>query len=130
MAVVEPAVIAPITLKEAEKRTDANSAKSIACRIDLSGKQAETGSVLLKVEKAGTYGINVELMSMENERAQLLCQMYLNGEKAADIQTNGTRGMWHAQRAAEVVLSEGLYELTLKHIRPGIQFADMQFAEV
>lgn len=130
VAVVEPAVIAPITLKEAEKRTDAKSAQSIACRIDLSGKQAETGSVLLKVEKAGTYGINVELMSMENERAQLLCQMYLNGEKAADIQTNGTRGMWHAQRAAEVVLSEGLYELTLKHIRPGIQFADMQFAEV
>lgn len=89
----------------------------------------ETGTVLLRVEKSGRYGIHVKLMSTESNRAQMLCQLCLNGEKAADIQTNGTNGVWFLQRVAAVRLEQGFYEMSVKHIRPGIQLSAIRFVE-
>lgn len=85
--------------------------------------------VWVKIEKAGVYSINVELMSKESDRAQLLCQLYLNGEKAADIQTNGTWGRWFSQQIATVELEKGYYQLSIRHVKPGIELGYAEFEE-
>ena len=97
--------------------------------MDVCEGRLDKGSIWIKADKAGLYGINVELMSEKSDRAQMLCQLCLNGEKAADIQTNGTWGKWYTQRVATVELQAGFYEMSLKHIKPGIELGHVEFVE-
>ncbi len=105
------------------------TAESICNKIDISNGRAENESIFIKIEKDGLYSILVDLMSAESDRAQMLSQIYLNDEKAADIQTNGTWEKWVTQRAAKVILHKGVYSLSIKQIRPGIQLSALQFME-
>lgn len=98
-------------------------------KVDISDGRLERENVWVKVDKAGIYGVNVELMSQRSDRAQMLCQLCLNGEKAADIQSNGTWGQWYTQRVATVELKAGCYEMSLKHVKPGIELAHVEFVE-
>lgn len=90
----------------------------------------EHKKVCIKVAKGGPYHIQVRLLSNANYLEQMLCQLYINGQKAADIQSTSTRGAWVLQRVAKVVLQEGIYELSVKHIRPGIELGAIQFIPV
>ena len=98
-------------------------------KIDVSEGRLEKENIWIKVDKAGIYGINVELMSQRSDRAQMLCQLCIKGEKAADIQSNGTWGKWYTQRVATVELQAGCYEISLKHVKPGIELGYMEFVE-
>ena len=89
----------------------------------------EGESILLWVKKPGLYSLRAEYMSLVKERNQLLSRLLLNGETAANIQTRGTMGVHHMQRASKVRLSEGFYELSIQHLRPGIEFFFVEFAE-
>lgn len=102
---------------------------SVYNKIDISNGRAEKEDIYFEVEKDGLYGIQVDLMSAESDRAQMLSQLYINGEKAADIQTNGTWEKWVTQRAAKVQLYKGVYFFSIKHVRPGIQLSAIQFVE-
>ena len=89
----------------------------------------EGESILLQVKKPGLYSLRVEYMSLAKERDQLLSRLLLNGEAAADIQTRGTMGIHHVQRASKVRLSEGFYQLSIRHLRPGTELFFVEFAE-
>lgn len=102
---------------------------SVSDKIDISNGRAEHEDIYFEIEKEGLYGIEVDLMSAESDRAQMLSQVYINGQKAADIQTNGTWEKWVTQRAAKVHLHQGVYCFTIKHVRPGIQLSAIQFVE-
>ncbi len=95
-------------------------------KLDISNGRAEKEPVLFEIKADGIYDILVEVMSAESDRAQMLSQIYLNGEKAADIQTNGTWARWIIQRVAKVVLHKGVYALSIKHVRPGIQISTIE----
>lgn len=87
-------------------------------------------SLRVWIPKAGVYSVNVQLMSRLKPMSQLLSSLAINGRQAALIQTNGTDGRWGKQQVAILKLSEGLYELSLTHIRPGIEFGQLEFRQV
>lgn len=97
-------------------------------RVDL-GRLAEEDALYVQIAKDGLYGINVELMSEKSPQAQMLTRLLLNGEEASNIQTNGTNGNWMVQRICKAELKAGIYEVSLKHIRPGIVFSHLEFVE-
>lgn len=99
-------------------------------KVEIPDLKGDTGSYWLRVEKDGIYGINACIMSTENQSAQMLCALSLNGEKAADIQTHSTGGKWFTQRVGRVIFKEGVYEMQLAHIRPGIQVSFVEFLEL
>ncbi len=96
-------------------------------KVDISEGRLDKESIFLKVENDGIYDVNVSLKSTQSDRAQMLSQIYLNGRKAVDIQTNGTFGRWMSQRVAKVELGKGLYEMNLCHVRPGIELSYIEF---
>lgn len=105
---------------------EAKRAQAIG-KVDVCDGRPEKESIFLKVENGGMYDINVSLRSTQSDRAQMLSQICLNGRKAADVQTNGTFGRWMSQRVAKVELKEGLYEMTVNHIKPGIELSSIEF---
>lgn len=107
-----------------ESRGKAVSAEKVAIDALHEGE-----SLLLQVKKQGLYSLRAEYMSLVKERDQILSRLLLNGETAATIQTRGTMGVHHVQRASKVRLSEGFYELSIQHLRPGIEFFFVEFVE-
>ncbi|MBW4085082.1 glycoside hydrolase family 3 C-terminal domain-containing protein [Paenibacillus sp. S150] len=91
---------------------------------------AVAGSTFVKVEQAGQYRIIVEIMSAETELAQSACNLTLNGQMLATIQTNGTDGKWVRQKLVKVELEAGLYELKLDFVKPGLQIGWIEFKTV
>lgn len=97
--------------------------------VDLS-RLADGESLRVWIPGAGTYGVNVQLMSRLTPLSQLLSRLSVNGSQEVLIQTNGTDGRWGRQQVAVLKLSEGFYELSLTHIRPGIEFGQLEFRQV
>ena len=127
----EPKVVMPVEVNPLpNSKVTPLDAWPITEKIDVKEGMAEKKNIILWVEHDGIYEILVDLWSIQSMLAQMLCQLYLNNEKIADIQTNGTEGKWLKQRAAKVELKSGLYELTLKHNRPGIEISNIEFVEV
>ncbi|MGN0432404.1 MAG: glycoside hydrolase family 3 protein [Lachnospiraceae bacterium] len=125
--VLEPAAIAaqPFTNQKAGNIININD----VAKIDIADGKGDKEILTLKVDKAGIYGVNASVMSKEKQSAQMLCQLILNGRKAVDIQTHSTNGNWYVQRAGKIILQEGLYEMQITHIRPGINLSFVEFVE-
>jgi len=84
----------------------------------------------IKVAKAGVYRIIVSIMSPETNLAQTTCNVTLNDQFMTTIQTSGTDGKWIKQKLVKIELEEGLYELNLDFIKPGMQIDWMEFKQV
>ncbi len=126
----EPRVVMPVEVDPLPGSISVpHNAKSIKKKINVRRSQTQKGSILLRVDHDGIYNILVDIRSEQRMTAQMLCQLYLNNIKTGDIQTNGTGGNWFKQRAAKAELRSGLYEMTLKHIRPGIEISYIEFVE-
>lgn len=82
------------------------------------------------VEISGIYRVTIEVMSEDTKMAQLICNGYLNDEIFATIQTNGTDGKWIQQKQQSIQLDAGLYEMNLKHVKPGLQVGWIEFLYV
>ena len=125
--VLEPAAIAaqPFTNQKAGNIININD----VAKIDIADGKGDKEILTLKVDKAGIYGVNAGVMSKEKQSAQMLCQLILNGRKAVDIQTHSTNGNWYVQRAGKIILQEGLYEMQITHIRPGINLSFVELVE-
>jgi beta-glucosidase len=89
-----------------------------------------TEATYMKVAEAGTYRIIVNIMSPETNLAQTTCNLILNDEVVTTIQTNGTDGNWIKQKLTLVELEEGIYELKLNFIKPGMQIDWIEFKKV
>jgi beta-glucosidase len=66
-------------------------------------------------------------MSPDTHLAQTVCNVTLNGKLMTTIQTNGTEGRWIIRRLEKIELEEGLYELKLDFVKPGMQIDWIEF---
>ncbi|WP_456276872.1 glycoside hydrolase family 3 C-terminal domain-containing protein [Bacillus sp. AK128] len=90
----------------------------------------ESGSVLLKVATAGEYRVFVNVSSPGTDLAQTACNLILNDKLVTTVQTNGTDGKWITQKLVKIQLEEGLYELKLEFIKPGLQIDWVEFKQI
>ncbi|ADL52700.1 glycoside hydrolase family 3 protein [Clostridium cellulovorans] len=84
----------------------------------------------VKVNKAGVYRIFVYVMSPESSLAQTTCNILLNGNIAAILQTNGTEGRWVKRKLVKVELEEGFYQLKVDFVKPGMRITCVELKEV
>lgn len=87
-------------------------------------------STYVKVSKAGEYRIFVNIMSPDSNLAQTACNVTLNDKLMTTIQTSGTEGKWIKQKLVKIQLEEGLYDLKLDFIKPGMQLDWIEFKQV
>jgi len=93
-------------------------------------KPNPTGSVFIKVNQSGEYRLTVKVMSPDHKWAQSACNVTLNNELMMTVQTNGTDGKWITQNLIKIELEEGLYEMKLDFIKPGLQIDSIEFNQV
>ncbi|MCH5275670.1 MAG: glycoside hydrolase family 3 protein [Lachnospiraceae bacterium] len=121
-----PLDVAPIAEKDVSAEDGKTAVEVGKIPIDM---LQEGNSILFRVNKTGLYSLRVEYMSLARGRDQLLSQLWLNEETAVNVQTRGTMGNHHVQRAAKLNLAEGFYRLSIRHLRPGIQLFFAEFVE-
>lgn len=121
-------------LEEVVEKFSANSALKAEELQDLSQdakvRPNSSADTYIKVSDAGMYRIIVHIMSPETHLAQTACNVTLNGKFMTTIQTNGTDGKWIKQKLVRVELDEGLYELKLDFVKPGLQIDWIEFKQV
>ncbi|MFD0673882.1 glycoside hydrolase family 3 C-terminal domain-containing protein [Cohnella sp. GCM10027633] len=126
-----PVFARELVVEESAQRFEANAvlapeqaqSLSVSARVNV---YADRPSVM-KVAEAGTYRINVHLMSPEAAWAQSACNVFANDRLMMTVQTNGTDGGWITQKLAKVELEAGLYELRLEFAKPGLQLEWIEF---
>lgn len=89
-----------------------------------------SGSTIIKVNESGVYRMFAGLMSPDGVLSQSACNLILNDQVAATLQTNGTEGRWIKLKQAKVELEAGLYEMKFEHIKPGMQIDWIEFKQV
>ncbi|MFC4321572.1 glycoside hydrolase family 3 protein [Litchfieldia salsa] len=87
-------------------------------------------STFIKVDNPGFYRIIVKIKSEETNLSQTVCNVSLNEQLMTTIQTNGTEGQWIKQKLVKINLEEGLYELKLDFIKPGLEIGWIEFKEI
>jgi len=92
-------------------------------------KPNPAGATYIKA-KAGVYRIFARIASSEQGWAQTACNVSLNDQLATTVQTNGTDGKWVVRKFAKIELEDGLYELKLDFIKPGLQIDWIEFKQI
>ena len=93
-------------------------------------KPIPSEAIIIKVDRIGVYRIIVNIMSLESNLAQTASNVTLNDQFMTTIQTNGTDGNWIKQKLVKIELEEGLYELKVDVIKPGLQIDWIEFKQV
>ncbi|MFC6334062.1 glycoside hydrolase family 3 C-terminal domain-containing protein [Paenibacillus septentrionalis] len=93
-------------------------------------KPVVDGSVVMEVAESGHYRIIVHIMSPHTNVAQSACNVWLSGQLATTIQTNGTDGKWIKQKLVKLELEAGLYDLKLEFTKPGLVVDWIEFKKV
>ncbi|WP_186578251.1 glycoside hydrolase family 3 C-terminal domain-containing protein [Aquibacillus kalidii] len=121
-------------LNETVKKFQANPTLEQTDVQSLSGNEqvstTSTKPTYIKVDHAGEYRIIVKIMSPDTNLAQTACNLTLNDQLVTTIQTNGTDGRWIKQKLVKIELEEGLYELKLDFVKPGMQVEWVEFKKV
>lgn len=73
------------------------------------------------LEHDGRYKFIVKARSALPDLAQSVCNLMLNGQAAATIQTNGTKGEWVLLKLNNIDLTSGTYEVSLETVKAGIE---------
>ncbi|MCQ2505865.1 MAG: glycoside hydrolase family 3 C-terminal domain-containing protein [Lachnospiraceae bacterium] len=87
-------------------------------------------ALYLEVKEEGIYQISVGAASYCWELAQVLSTLFVNGERAGDIQVNGTNGKTIELNIVKAKLHKGLYELKVEHVRPKIDLKYLRLTRV
>lgn len=114
--------ISPLTTaaKAAEPVTDLAQEARIYTSLDRSS--------FMKVTQKGLYRVIARVKSEGlNNLAQCACNVLLNGQLMATVQTNGTLGQWVRQRQVKVELDPGIYEVVLEVTKPGMDIDYLEF---
>ena len=104
-----------------EASSDVFPEKALELSEDVLVNPSSADNTYLKVAKAGVYRIIANIKSPGSFLAQTACNIILNGKIAASIQTNGTNDEWVKYKLVKIELEEGLYELKIDFIKPGMQ---------
>lgn len=89
-----------------------------------------TGLTVIKVDESGQYRLFVHIMSPGTDLAQTACNLFLNEQLLTTAQTNGTNGNWIKQKLVKIELEQGLYELKLEFLKPGIEIEWIEFKRI
>ncbi|MNF08775.1 hypothetical protein D3C80_2092820 [compost metagenome] len=76
------------------------------------------------------YRLFARVKSPDTELAQSACNLNLNGRTVTTVQTNGTEGRLIQLKLVKAQLEAVLYELTLEHVKPGMQVESVEFKQV
>jgi len=98
--------------------------------VDSKIKPSITSSTIFFVSEPGVYRVIVRVMSANTNLAQTACNLSLNSQFMTTIQTHGTDGKWITQKLANIELENGIYELQLDFIKPGMQIDWIEFKKV
>ena len=90
----------------------------------------QEGVTLLYVPKAGIYRMFAKIMSPGTDLSQTACNIVLNDKVVTTIQTNGTDGNWLKQKLVKVKLEQGMFELKLEFIKPGLQIESIEMKRI
>lgn len=90
-------------------------------------KPESSAPTYIKVDEAGVYRIIVNIMSPQNNLAQIASNIVLNHKIVTTIQTRGTDGRWIKQKLVKVELDEGIYELKIDVIKPTMEIDWIEF---
>lgn len=93
-------------------------------------KPAGNVSAVLDVGGEGRYSVVAKIMSPLPNLFQTACNILLNGQLMATMQTNGTAGKWIRQMLVKIELEQGLYEVRLEYVKPGIEIDWIEFRPV
>lgn len=93
-------------------------------------KSSSEYTTYIKVSTPGVYRLVAYVKSPGSFMAQTACNIILNGKIAAIIQTNGTDNEWVRYKLVKVELEEGLYELKLDFIKPGLEIDWIEFKQL
>ncbi|MBM7662723.1 beta-glucosidase [Bacillus mesophilus] len=113
---------------KANSSTESKSVQSISQ--DAKVHPVASGTTTMKVEQGGQYRIFVNVSSPGTDLAQTACNLILNDQLVTTVQTNGTDGKWVIQKLIKIELEQGLYELTLELIKPGLQIDWVEFKQI
>lgn len=97
---------------------------------DIKVKLSLEADTYIKVSKAGVYRIVANVKSPGSFLAQTACNIMLNDKIAANVQTNGTSDEWVRYKSVKIELEEGVYELRLDFIKPGLEIDWIEFRQI
>jgi len=86
--------------------------------------------VILHVREGGTFRVSGRIRAEGMYVAQRSTNVLLNGTRLGTLQANGTQGKWVERKMAKAELAAGYYELTLEHIKPGLDIDWVGFSRV
>jgi beta-glucosidase len=75
---------------------------------------------VLSVEQAARYDVLVNVHANGAPLAQTACNLLLNDQFVATIQTNGTLGRESVQKLCRIELQPGKYRVGFDFIKPGL----------
>ncbi|WP_160686379.1 glycoside hydrolase family 3 protein [Clostridium sp. C2-6-12] len=117
-----------IELFEADRNISSEKLQELAKSSKV--KASSEDSTYIKVSKAGVYRLIAYVKSPGSFMAQTACNIILNDKIVANIQTNGTENEWVRYKLAKIELEEGLYDLKLDFIKPGLEIDLIEFKQV
>ncbi|MDT8717110.1 glycoside hydrolase family 3 C-terminal domain-containing protein [Clostridium sp. 19966] len=121
-------LIEKIEIVEASNAVSPNALHELAENAEFKPNVKE--AAYMKVKEAGIYRIVAKVKCPGNYLAQTACNIVLNGKNVATVQTNGTDNNWVRYKLGKVELQEGLYEVKLDFIKPGMEFDWIEFKQV
>lgn len=130
MNICEFLMSAPVFFRKQEKVNAIKTFKAMELTtaeslVELSGntkvKPEIKSLTFLKALSTGKYLISAKVMSPGNNLSQTTCNFILDHELMTTIQINGTEGKWLERKLVIIELEEGIHQLKLDFIKPGMQ---------
>jgi beta-glucosidase len=130
MNICEFLMSAPVFFRKQEKVNAIKTFKAMELAtaeslVELSGntkvKPEIKSLTFLKALSTGKYLITAKVMSPGNNLSQTTCNFILDHELMTTIQINGTEGKWLERKLVIIELEEGIHQLKLDFIKPGMQ---------
>jgi len=104
--------------------------QTLELSLSLTLKPNGTKAERIKVVKGGIYRIVANIRSMGTNLAQTASNLLLNDEFVITIQTNGTEGRWFKQNLIKIELEEGIYELKVESVKPGMEIEWIELCRI
>ncbi|WP_097015411.1 glycoside hydrolase family 3 protein [Anaerocolumna aminovalerica] len=104
--------------------------QTLELSLSLTLKPNGTKAERIKVVKGGIYRIVANIRSMGTNLAQTASNLLLNDEFVITIQTNGTEGRWFKQNLIKIELEEGIYELKIESVKPGMEIEWIELCRI
>jgi beta-glucosidase len=86
--------------------------------------------IILHVREGGTFRVSGRIRAEGLYVAQRSSNVLLNGQRVGTLQANGTQGKWVERKLGRAELAEGFYELTLEHVKPGLDIDWIGFCRI